>query len=385
RTIIGKSLRHMFADAVAGHKRQCVILSDAVARGRVAGAYLFAGPDGLGKKFIAIRLAKILNCLSCRDSAPCEKCESCRKINSGNHPDVLVVHPKGKERIINVALIGDVLKKVSRKSYEGRYKVIIFDDAHRMRKDSSNKLLKTLEEPPPGTVVILVTSRPDRLLPTIVSRCQTINFYLLSDKEIENFLVGMKKIPFEEAKAIASFAGGRISESLKLLSGDSARRRNIYLNNLRSVINGNLAVLFNVISVINSEFQKLLEESAADIKKEKQADGYEDFKEIRELIDAEAFSHVQYEKEEMLLIWQIWFRDMLLIKECGSGADIVNKSEKDALLRFSDGCGFDEILNCIKAVEHARDMVRFNVNFQIVLEEFFLDIIRNMGRKGVLT
>jgi DNA polymerase-3 subunit delta' len=351
----------------------------------MASAYLFSGADGLGKKFIAIQLAKALNCLSARSGGPCEKCESCRKINSGIHPDLLVISPKGKERIINVAMIGDMLQRVSRKSYEGRYKIIIFDDAHRMRESASSKLLKTLEEPPPGTIMVLVTSRPDKLLPTIVSRCQAINFYLLPDKEIEDFLVRVKKVPFEEARVMASFAGGRVSESLKLLSGETVRRRNAYLNYLQSAIKGDLAGLFNIVDGIDREFRELLDRNTEDIKKAKETDGYEDIKEIKELIEAEAFSSVQYEKEEMLLIWQIWFRDMLLIKECGTAVNIMNKDAKDVLLRFSGEHEFDEILNCIKAVEHARDMIRFNINFQLVMEELFLNVVKNIGRKGALT
>ncbi len=375
----------MFADNIVGHRRQCMILSDAVDKERMASAYLFSGADGLGKKFIAIQLAKTLNCLSAHNGSPCGKCESCRKINSGSHPDMLVISPKGKERIINVAMISDMLQRVSRKSYEGRYKIIIFDDAHRMRESASSKLLKTLEEPPPRTIMILVTSRPDKLLPTIVSRCQTINFYLLQDKEIEDFLVRVKKVPFEEARVIASFAGGRVSESLKLLSDETVRRRNAYLNYLQSAIKGDLAGLFNIVDGIDREFRELLDTNTEDIKKAKEADGYEDIKEIKELIEAEAFSSVQYEKEEMLLIWQIWFRDMLLIKECGTAVNIMNKDARDVLLRFSGEHEFDEILNCIKAVEHARDMIRFNINFQLVMEELFLNVVKNIGRKGALT
>ncbi|MBN2190978.1 MAG: DNA polymerase III subunit delta' [Candidatus Aureabacteria bacterium] len=375
----------MLADHIVGHRRQCMILSDAVDKGRMANAYLFSGADGLGKKFIAVQLAKTLNCQSPRDGSPCEECESCRKVNSGSHPDVLVISPKGKERIINVAMIGEMLQRVSRKSYEGRYKIIIFDDAHRMRESASSKLLKTLEEPPPRTVMILVTSRPDKMLPTIVSRCQTVNFYLLPDKEIEDFLVRSKKIPFEEARVIASFAGGRVSESLKLLSDETVRRRNSYLNYIQSAIKGDLAGLFNIVSGIDAEFKELLDRNMEDIKREKETEGYENAKEIKELIEAEAFSSVQYEKEEMLLIWQVWFRDMLLIKECGTAVDIMNKDSKEMLAHLSAERGFDEILNCIKAVEHARDMIRFNINFQLVMEEFFIEVVKNIGRKGVLT
>ncbi len=163
---------YMWKDII-GHEAQKRELEDCILTGRMPHAFLFAGPAGIGKTTLAREFFGAVNCLEARGEA-CGSCASCLKTASGSHPDLITVSPF-KEQII----IDDVRSAIAEsglKPYEARLRFIVVEPAERLNKASSNALLKTLEEPPEGTVVILVSHRPSLLLPTIVSRCRVVRF-----------------------------------------------------------------------------------------------------------------------------------------------------------------------------------------------------------------
>jgi DNA polymerase-3 subunit delta' len=185
---------------VTGQDKAVGILLKTVQRGRISSSYLFAGESGIGKKFTAVNLAKTLNCLGrdqkSGDKNPsvyagagtrgpalfeldaCDECPSCRKIDAGIHPDFLLVSPEGGQiRVEEIRAIDDSL---SFTAFEGRYKIVIVDEADTMNQYAANAFLKTLEEPPESSLIILISSNPDRLPDTIRSRCSRINFVPLS-------------------------------------------------------------------------------------------------------------------------------------------------------------------------------------------------------------
>lgn len=185
---------------VTGHKRAVNILQRTLYKDRIPSAYLFAGESGIGKKFAAINLAKAINCLSPADTMrdperpnsdsevldACDECSSCIKIDAGTHPDLLFVVPeKGEIRVDNIRAVEEAL---SFSPYEGIKKIVIIDDADTMNQSAANAFLKTLEEPPAESLVILVASSPDRLPETIRSRACRINFAPLSDEACERVL-----------------------------------------------------------------------------------------------------------------------------------------------------------------------------------------------------
>src|SRR6266478_3103861 len=144
-------------------------------RGRLAHAYLFSGPRGSGKEAMARTLAKALNC-SEADHDSCDRCDSCRRVDEGIHPDVYWVRPESKSRRIQIDQVREFMKSVNLCSSMGGVKVGIIVDADCMGEEASNAFLKTLEEPPAQTIIILLTTQPQRLLPTILSRCLRISF-----------------------------------------------------------------------------------------------------------------------------------------------------------------------------------------------------------------
>jgi len=189
-----------FKDIIGQDKAVSILLST-IQRGRVPSSYIFAGESGIGKKLAALNLAKALNCLGggqaeesrglldnpealSRNSHSgidaCDECPSCRKIDKGIHPDFLLISPdSGQIRIDEIRAIDDAL---SLKAFEGRYKIVIVDDADTMNQYAANAFLKTLEEPPEDSLLVLISSNPDHLPDTIKSRCSRLNFTPLSDE-----------------------------------------------------------------------------------------------------------------------------------------------------------------------------------------------------------
>jgi DNA polymerase-3 subunit delta' len=204
---------------IIGHRRPLEILRKAMLRGRLAHAYLFTGPDGVGKRTTALKFAKAVLCGK-GDGDSCGECSSCLKMEGLNHPDLLVVEPRGGQILVDQ--VREVQDRVLFRPLEGEARMIILDSAHNLNPQASNALLKILEEPPRGNIFVLVASSESSLLPTIVSRCQRLYFGPLMDHEVMGFLV--KRLGWEEERAreVARQARGSISAALEL--GDKPLR-----------------------------------------------------------------------------------------------------------------------------------------------------------------
>ncbi|MCM8795561.1 MAG: DNA polymerase III subunit delta' [Candidatus Omnitrophica bacterium] len=200
---------------IYGQDKACKILEAHLREGRLASAYLFIGPDGIGKKLLAKRLAQILNCEN--DFKGCQECVSCRKIENNQHPDIHIIDPTPDETQIKIECIRQMQREINLKPYEGKAKVFIINDAHKLNPDSSNALLKVLEEPPKNSLIILVTARPNLLFKTIISRCQIIKFSSLSREKLEGILRKDYRLDSRLAHLLAYFCEGRIGYALRLL------------------------------------------------------------------------------------------------------------------------------------------------------------------------
>ena len=213
----------MFGKLV-GNERVKENLRRLVANGRVPGGLLFAGPEGVGKKGFALELARGLICKNggCEDCPICgrigtfdlpnsEKKEDYEKVFLSGHPDVGIVIPFKRNILVNG--IRALEQEANFRPFEGGKRVFIIEDAHKMNDSAANALLKTLEEPPPTTHLVLITSRPDSMLQTIRSRCQTIRFAPVAEAEIEGLLTtnGRSK---EDAKLAARVSGGSVGRAL---------------------------------------------------------------------------------------------------------------------------------------------------------------------------
>ncbi len=199
---------------IKGHEKPVTVLKRALANRTLAHAYLFSGEEGIGKKMTAFALAAAVNCANRGPEGGCGECPSCRKVASGGHPDVHLLGPDGDE--IKIDQIRQIQADLALKPFEGAKKTLIIDSAERMNQASANAFLKTLEEPPGDALIILVTSMPQSLLPTIRSRCQELRFQPLPRHTLAQALVKQRGLSEGDAWFLAALARGSMGRGLEM-------------------------------------------------------------------------------------------------------------------------------------------------------------------------
>ena len=267
----------MSFDNVIGQERIKEVLRRAIKRGRLAHAYLFHGPEGVGKDALALELTKALNC-SQGDTDGCDRCPSCKKISALQHPDLKFIFPipskvretdlrektgqKAKDPYqpihfpasasISIERIRELRRQASLKPFEGKWRVIIISEADKMTQEASNALLKILEEPSEKMLFLLTTSRLNHLLPTIVSRCQNLRFDRLKVKEIEEGLLKRGVVP-ERAKLVARLSMGSFRKALELIQEDIDAQRQQALGFLQVGLKGGIFDRLNLVEKLVTE------------------------------------------------------------------------------------------------------------------------------------
>jgi DNA polymerase III subunit delta' len=214
---------------IAGHSRLLSLLARVIARDSMPPAVLMAGPAGVGKRLTAIAIAQAVNCLQPQSSSEferdaCGECASCRRIARGVHPDVIVVEP-GETGAIKIEQLRDVIDRSQYRPFEGRRRVVILNDADAAGADAQSALLKTLEEPPSASLFILISSIPDALLPTVLSRCPRLRFGPLTAAEVARVLKQDHGYSESDARAAAADADGSIGRALESQSDDLTEAR----------------------------------------------------------------------------------------------------------------------------------------------------------------
>jgi DNA polymerase III subunit delta' len=227
-------------DILTGHGKNRTVLSNLFKEGFVSGSYLFSGIESVGKKMTALWFAKLLNCRE--ESPPCGVCISCRKIDGEVHPDVKLITRDQSKTVITIDQVRQqVIDEANYKPFEGKYRVFIIDDAHLLNEQSQNAMLKTLEEPGESVVIILVTSRPSDLLPTIISRCREIRFFPLTQGEIETILKGKINVEPEKMKLLTLFSTGAPGKAIELADDKNFwKRREAIFDILEKLPDGQL-------------------------------------------------------------------------------------------------------------------------------------------------
>ena len=342
---------------IIGQARPREILQRILEHGRLANGYLFVGPEGVGKVATAIEFARAIFC-SNESVRPCGECSACRRVGGLRHPDFLYVFPKPKtasvedERavldsvaenpylrtrmwaapVIGIDQIRELRKASALRPTENR-RVVLISEAEKMTAEASNSLLKLLEEPPHAMHLILTTSLPSALLPTITSRCQEIKFGMIPDDEIEAALIREKNVEPDEARLIASISQGSYGRALEWLDEDWHERRELAVEFLRTALRDHLARL----------------------------------KLVDEIVD-------QYDKgtvKELLSLMLIWFRDALVLSAAGDGADstqrIVNHDQLETLQKFVSAFGHIDYDRAFAEIEKAIELIERNVHLHLLL------------------
>jgi DNA polymerase-3 subunit delta' len=209
---------------LAGHRRLFDLTARAALNSTLPPSLIFSGPEGVGKRLAAVALAQLVNCLSPVAGDACGACTACTRIARGVHPDALVVRP-GETGSIKVDQVREAIERSAYRPFEGRRRVVIVDDADALVPEAQNALLKTLEEPPAASMFVLVTSRPDVLLPTVRSRCQRLRFGPLAPAEIAHVLERVHGYSSADAHAAAALADGSLGRALEGGSEEYVRAR----------------------------------------------------------------------------------------------------------------------------------------------------------------
>jgi len=315
---------------IIGQEKALNILLGTIARGRTPSAYLFAGESGIGKKFTALNLAKTLNCQNYQPSAInhqlidcCDECASCKKINNQAHPDFLLISPeKGEIRVEEIRQIEEAL---SFTPYEAKKKIVIVDDAETMNPSAANAFLKTLEEPPPQSMIILISSSPDRLPETIRSRCTRINFSPLSPEKCEEVIkrqgLGVSNEGLEKDLQLSTFARLSMGRPGLAISADLVEERDWFLG--------------------------LLENMSASAS------------------EGGAHKETWADKEEM----ELWFnkafmllRDLAVLKVTGKSDLLINIDIKDRLTRIIQALELKDITDIYAKLSALKIYLGFNLN-----------------------
>jgi DNA polymerase-3 subunit delta' len=317
-----------------GHEWAVALLANQLAVGRISHAYLFAGLASVGKTTLAIRLSQAINCTG--DIYPCGKCRACTLIGQGIHPDVHLVAPEGTS--IKIEAIRDLQGVLALSPVEARYRTAMILQAERATPAAHDALLKTLEEPPPSTCLMLVAEFADSLPPTIASRCQVIALRPVPAHQIERALAHrFPSLPSEQLALIARLAGGRPGWALTAAQhpNETLAERTVLLDKMLEILRGNR---------------------------------------ISRFAYAEELARMD-DPSQVLYHWQAWWRDVLLLAE-GSHVEPVNIDRLDDLRRLATQVGARGARHVLQTLHDTLVMLPQNVNVRLALEVMLLEMPR---------
>jgi len=320
----------MTFDKIIGHDQQKNILLRAIERQKIAHAYLFSGPEGVGKKLLA---RAFTTALFCETGDNCGHCPPCLKIENDNHPDIHNLNSHGEA--IKIEQIKALQKKLSLRPLEGSRKVCIIDGAEQFTTGAANALLKTLEEPVPGTLIILLTSYPEQLLDTIRSRCQNLPFSRLPKTTLATILATQLELDKTAAMVLAALSEGSFKTAL-------GPKRDLYLEKRPKLIQS-LSALSPRSIIPTFSFADELETEKEDI-------------------------------FDILDIFQAFYRDLLLLKYNSPTDELVNLDLLDILNSQVETTTPASLLTKLEALKAARYHLQRNVNRRLALEVMLMRV-----------
>lgn len=323
---------------ITGHEQIIEHLQNAITMDKVSHAYIINGPDKSGKMMLAESFATTLQC-EAGGKEPCMECRSCKQAAGKNQPDIVYVrHEKP-----NTISVDDIRSQVNHdiviKPYSSRYKIYIIDEAEKMNVQAQNALLKTIEEPPAYAVIILLTTNADTFLPTILSRCVTLNIKSVPDEVIKKFLMSKYQVPDYQADVCVAFAQGNVGKAIQLASSE--------------------------------DFNDLKASALQLIKRLRDIDLYEMTEAVKQIAD------YKLEITDYFDLMMIWFRDVLLFKATNDVNNIIFKDEVYNIKRQAEKSSYNGIETILESLQKAKVRLNANVNFDLVIELLLLTIKEN--------
>lgn len=323
---------------IIGHEQIIGHLQSAIATGKVSHAYIFNGPEYSGKMMLASAFAMALQCGS-DGERPCLQCRSCRQAADHNQPDIIYVSHEKPNTIGVDDIRGQINNDIAIKPYSSRYKVYIVDEAEKMNPQAQNALLKTIEEPPAYAVILLLTTNADSFLPTILSRCITLNLKAVKTDVIRQYLMKHHQVPDYQADVCAAFSQGNVGKAVQLASSDS----------------------FNEMKASVMQLVKRLED----------IDLYEFGGAIKQI------GEYKLAITDYFDLIAIWFRDVLYMKATNDVNGLIFKDEVYDIKRQAARHSYQQIEAVLKALDTAKTRLNANVNFDLTMELLLLAIKEN--------
>jgi len=317
---------------IYGHGKQIAILKSAMAKDRIAHAYLFYGMEGIGKRTTASVFARALNCGE--DDPPCDACPSCRKAEHKNHSDIVTITAEGQ--FIKIGAVKELQEQMTFRPSEGRRRVFILPEADRMNAAAANALLKTLEEPAKGNILLLTTARPHALPMTILSRCQHLCFTPLAQEDVERYLREKTALDKDAITVIAASAGGSIGKALEMNQEDYLTPRNAILDCLSST-------------------------DSADP--------------LDRLAFAGRFGTERKEIMGRLQILTTCYRDALVLRETREAGRLIFQDRIDVIHAIAGRLSAHDLLNNIAVIETAAGAIDRNANKTLTLETMAIKLM----------
>ena len=320
---------------IIGQQKQLTILRSALANGRLHHAYLFLGPEGVGKHLVAVALAKALHCGDLKNDF-CGSCVNCRRIADRNHPDVRVIEPLSGKKEISIQQIRELERELNYRSFTGARKIAIIDPATLLNPSSQNALLKTLEEPPQDSLIVLIAPNAGGLLPTLRSRCLRLTFAPLTRKEIAGFLQSHHGVSGPDAESIAPLAMGSIGAALALDKTELIEKRKAWIGMLGAL-------------------------------KSRDYHGA--------IVAAETLAASREEALDFLKWAESWYRDLLIYTVANDSDDLVNLDMPRQIEQQSLHQGMEHALRSIAQTAGAAARIQRNLNRRMVLEKFLFGVV----------
>lgn len=313
-------------------------LQNALSTGKISHAYIINGEKSSGKEFIAKIFAMALQCEK-GEVEPCNECRSCKQTLSKNQPDIIYVSHEKPNTISVDDIRAQVNNDVAIKPYSSKYKVYIINEAEKMTPQAQNAILKTLEEPPAYAVILLLVSNMNSLLPTILSRCVTLNMKPVRDELIRKFLMEELQVPDYKANVCVGFARGNVGKAKLLASSE--------------------------------EFENIKAEALSLLK-------YIQDMEMQEIVAAiKKINEYKLEIQDYFDIIAIWYRDVLLFKATMDANQLIFRDEVQTLRKVAARCSYEGIERVIQALSIAKKRMEANVNFDLLMELLLLEIQEN--------
>ena len=327
---------------ILGQEKAIGFLKKVIKGDKIPHAYLFTGIEGTGKRTTALALARAINCKSPVEEDSCGDCKVCRQMNSGNFPDYYSIEPDGQN--IKIEQIREFNRSINFKPVLGKYRITIINRAEMMTEEAANSFLKTLEEPPPGNIIVLKVIDPLDLLPTIISRCQKIPFKPLSHDIIEKHLINELGETPERSSLAARISGGSLSVAIDICEGEFLKERE--------------EILLNITKLPGLSRIQVLDMAANFIKKysKKKTGG----------------GGIDY--FEFLGVWKSFYRDLILTKEKAPLNMLINRDYSDRLEDISNKIKIENLLDGFFIMDQSQRDLSRNPNVNVAIEKMLIDL-----------